>query len=180
MCLDPSLGSVNSWRLRAIAGRRDRRRRGRLRVSAVACVALALCVSAFRVAHAGINVWTNSGPDGLIIRVLAVDPVTPTTVYAGTGDVSSPRYGSIFKSTDGGAHWTSSSSGLPAVPVYAWASRPSRPCAPQHALAQLVRVPTQRGSYRHSVMSLVDTTRAAFVRLPRRRIPNARTQTSLE
>ena len=52
--------------------------------------------------------------------------------------------------------------------------------APQYALTQLVRVPAQRGAHRRSVMNLVDTTRAVFVGLPRRGVPNARAQASLE
>ena len=69
--------------------------------------------------------------------------------------------------------WTSPqySAGLP---------RKGRLRVPQYASAQLIRVPTQRGAHRRSVMSLVDTTRAIFVSVPRRRIPNARTQASLE
>ena len=41
---------------------------------------------------AGINVWTSNGPEGGSIRSLAIDPVTPTTLYAGTW------YGGVFKS----------------------------------------------------------------------------------
>jgi photosystem II stability/assembly factor-like uncharacterized protein len=37
---------------------------------------------------------------------LAIDPVTPTTVYAGTA------YGGAFKSTDGGENWYPVNSGL--------------------------------------------------------------------
>jgi hypothetical protein len=55
--------------------------------------------------HAGINVWTSIGPDGGgIISALALDPLTPTTLYAGTDG--------IFKSTDGGATWQAASTGL--------------------------------------------------------------------
>jgi hypothetical protein len=31
------------------------------------------------------NVWTSLGPEGGIINALAIDPTTPTTLYAGTG-----------------------------------------------------------------------------------------------
>jgi hypothetical protein len=34
------------------------------------------------------------------VRVVAVDPVTPTTVYAGTQDDG------VFKTTNGGGSWT--------------------------------------------------------------------------
>jgi hypothetical protein len=30
------------------------------------------------------NVWTSIGPEGGIISLLAIDPATPTTLYAGT------------------------------------------------------------------------------------------------
>ena len=46
--------------------------------------------------------------NGQAIRSLAIDPITPTTVYArGEG-----RYGGVFKSTDGGASWTTANTGL--------------------------------------------------------------------
>ena len=38
------------------------------------------------------NVWTSIGPEGGSINTLAINPVTPTTLYAGTG-------GGVFKST---------------------------------------------------------------------------------
>ena len=58
------------------------------------------------VASAGVNVWTSSGPDGGIVNALAVDPVTPATVYAGTNG------GGVFKSVNGGGSWTAVSAGL--------------------------------------------------------------------
>jgi len=36
------------------------------------------------VVSAGTSVWTNNGPEGGSISALAIDPVTPTTLYAGT------------------------------------------------------------------------------------------------
>ncbi len=33
---------------------------------------------------AGTNVWTSNGPEGGTINALAIDPVTPATLYAGT------------------------------------------------------------------------------------------------
>ena len=38
-----------------------------------------------RTVSAGDNVWTSIGPEGGIINALAIDPTTPTTLYAGTG-----------------------------------------------------------------------------------------------
>jgi hypothetical protein len=62
---------------------------------------LSFCVgmASVRVATAGINAWTSIGPEGGAVNALAIDPVTPTTLYAGT------YYGGVFKSTDGGDSW---------------------------------------------------------------------------
>ncbi|MBI3801823.1 MAG: hypothetical protein HY268_33240, partial [Deltaproteobacteria bacterium] len=49
-------------------------------------------------AQAGINQWTSYGPRAGSISALAIDPTTPSTLYAGGSDV--------YKSTDGGEHWT--------------------------------------------------------------------------
>src|SRR5947208_10604439 len=57
-------------------------------------------------AEAGVNVWTTDGPHSETINALAIDPQTPTTLYAGTsGD-------GIFKSTDGGGNWSAVNTGL--------------------------------------------------------------------
>ncbi len=53
--------------------------------------------------QAGGNIWTSSGP-AADIRALALDPITPSRVYAGTDD--SLGGGSIFRSTDGGSTWS--------------------------------------------------------------------------
>src|SRR5262249_13169214 len=47
---------------------------------------------------AGPNVWTSIGPDGGAVSALAIDPQSPSTIYAAT-------FGGIFKSTDGGENW---------------------------------------------------------------------------
>ena len=62
----------------------------------IALIAIALSLTL----SAGTNVWTSIGPEGGIVRSLAVDPRNPSTVYAAT-----PLSG-IFKTTDGGASWT--------------------------------------------------------------------------
>ena len=51
------------------------------------------------------GVWTQIGPYGGTINELAAAPGTPATMYAATG-------GGIFKSTNAGATWAGSSSGL--------------------------------------------------------------------
>jgi photosystem II stability/assembly factor-like uncharacterized protein len=55
--------------------------------------------------------WTSlGGPVGGFVRVLTVDPVTPTTVYAGT------PFSGVFRSTNRGASWTRSLVGFSAYP----------------------------------------------------------------
>src|SRR5437867_4925246 len=58
-------------------------------------------------AHAGLNVWTSNGPGGGTVLALAIDPATPSSVYAGT------NRGGVFKSTNGGTSWTAVNTGLP-------------------------------------------------------------------
>ena len=50
----------------------------------------------------------NTGLIGMISRIwaLTIDPVTPTTLYAGTDD-------GVFKSTDGGENWRAVNTGIP-------------------------------------------------------------------
>src|SRR2546422_8642529 len=57
-------------------------------------------------AEAGVNVWTTNGPEGGSISALAVDPQTPTTLYAGTTSAGD------FKSIDGGTHRKADNPGL--------------------------------------------------------------------
>jgi len=51
------------------------------------------------VASAGVNQWTTGGPPGEAILSLAIDPATPSTVYAGA------ELGRLFQSIDSGASW---------------------------------------------------------------------------
>src|SRR6266542_2893379 len=64
--------------------------------SVIAAGAVTITVLLFGVVpvSAGINQWTSNGPYGGIIESLAVDPTTPTTIYAGT------YFGGLFKSTN--------------------------------------------------------------------------------
>jgi hypothetical protein len=62
----------------------------------VLIVAFGLLLAGY--AQAGINQWTSNGPEGGRISALAIDPTTPSTLYAGT-----PGQG-VYKSTDGGLH----------------------------------------------------------------------------
>ena len=54
-------------------------------------------------------VWTANGPNGGRVNAIAVDPSTPTTVYAGTDS------GGFFKSLDSGTTWTPISAGVDAL-----------------------------------------------------------------
>ncbi len=63
-----------------------------------------LCVT--RVSVAGINQWTAAGLADKYVVDVAVDPWSPSTVYAATFTDG------VFKSTDGGATWNSANDGL--------------------------------------------------------------------
>src|SRR5436189_276047 len=67
----------------------------------------ALLVTSSRAAEGGINSWTSTnGPNGGPIGALAIDPVTPATLYAGTDS------NGVFKSTNGGGSWSAVNTGL--------------------------------------------------------------------
>src|SRR5437773_2238073 len=68
--------------------------------------------------RAGVGVWTTAGP--YWGQVFALAPVTPTTVYAGTGETSR-----VFKSTDGGRIGRT-----PALPSSWGRGRPGDPATP--------------------------------------------------
>ena len=52
------------------------------------------------------RVWASRGPEGGSITAVAVDPLTPSTVYAATYQAG------VFKSTDGGLSWEERNEGL--------------------------------------------------------------------
>jgi len=54
------------------------------------------------------------------VRTLAIDPQTPSTLYAGTGN-------GVFRSTDGGASWTAVNSGLTSLAIDTLAIDPHNP-----------------------------------------------------
>ena len=64
--------------------------------------------------------WTTGGPYGGTVHALAIDPTTPTTLYAGT-------YIGVFKSTDAGGTWVAASRGLTAESIRALAINPATP-----------------------------------------------------
>src|SRR5207249_10170841 len=82
----------------------------------------ALLVTSSRAAEGGINSWTSTnGPNGGPIGALAIDPVTPATLYAGTDS------NGVFKSTNGGASWSAVNTGLTVKTVSILAVDPQTP-----------------------------------------------------
>src|SRR2546425_6187721 len=57
------------------------------------------CPTSAGVAAAQSGTWISNGPEGGTINALAIDPQTPSTLYAGAS------CGGVFQSTDGGANW---------------------------------------------------------------------------
>jgi hypothetical protein len=68
-----------------------------------------------------IDVWAGIGPEGGIIVALAIDPATPTTLYAGSYG------GRVFKSIDGGKSWNAAATGLTRHTVTSLAIDPTTP-----------------------------------------------------
>jgi len=89
----------------------------------VLLISLLLLLSASQagIVSAGTNVWTSNGPEGGTIHALAIDPVTPATLYAGTSG------GGVFKSTNGGGNWSAANTGLTNTDVLALAIDPATP-----------------------------------------------------
>src|SRR3989442_13945851 len=57
-------------------------------------------------AEAGVNVWTTNGPRSEDVNTLAIDPQTPTNLYAATSGEGG------FKSTDRAATWPAVNTGV--------------------------------------------------------------------
>jgi photosystem II stability/assembly factor-like uncharacterized protein len=83
-------------------------------------IVVALAISA-TIADAGPGIWTSGGPYGGDVMALAVNPATPSTLYAGTDG------GGIFKSTDAGGTWSAVNTGLTSPNVRALAINPTTP-----------------------------------------------------
>jgi uncharacterized repeat protein (TIGR01451 family) len=71
----------------------------------------------------GLSVIVNGQTVTPVINALLIDPAAPSTVYAATS-----AFG-VFKSTDGGANWAQTTTGLANRNVLALASRPGSPAA---------------------------------------------------
>src|SRR5438876_9241131 len=69
-------------------------------------------------AEAATTRWTPDGLPGGAVNGVAVDPVNPSTVYAGTG-------GGAYRSLDAGASWRLRSSGLTTSELTTMAVAPS-------------------------------------------------------
>ena len=80
-----------------------------------------LSASSVAVVRGQDNRWTGIGPEGVTITALAVDPRSPTTLYAGT------RSSGVLKSTDGGGNWTAINNGLTLAPITSLAIDPKTP-----------------------------------------------------
>ena len=77
-----------------------------MKLNRILPVMIAVAVLGSATVRAAANEWTRLGPYGGDVRALAIDPQNSSTVY-----VASQGAG-IFKSTDGGASWSSANSGL--------------------------------------------------------------------
>jgi uncharacterized repeat protein (TIGR02543 family) len=67
----------------------------------------------------------NTGLPHVYVWCLAIDPLTPTTLYAGTWIVGTQ--GGVFRSTDSGGHWTAVNTGITGMTVYSLAIDPLTP-----------------------------------------------------
>ena len=79
--------------------------RRKLRLVSLGGLLGALLVTSGMTAEGGINFWTSIGPEGGSIPALAIDPVTPGTLYARAG-------GGVFKSVNAGESWSAVNTGL--------------------------------------------------------------------
>src|SRR5439155_1353229 len=73
--------------------------------------------------------WTNIGPGPDYVRVVRIDPVTQSTLYAGmVFEGGHYPVGGVYKSIDGGGTWNAATTGMPANPsIYTIAVDPKTP-----------------------------------------------------
>src|SRR2546427_666080 len=78
---------------------------------------------------ASAKTWTNIGPGSDYVGVVRIDPVTPSTLYAGmVFEGGHYPVGGVFKSIDGGHTWSNSSMGMPTNPnIYSLVIDPKTP-----------------------------------------------------
>src|SRR5262250_1271240 len=89
--------------------------------SAAALTCAVLILASACTAQAGFNVWTSHGPPGGDVHALAINPTTPSIVYAGVFGAG------VFKTTDAGATWNTINAGLTSTDVEALAIDPTAP-----------------------------------------------------
>src|SRR5438477_1246775 len=83
------------------------------RLCAIALVTATACLGDVRTLSAQAEIWRPVGPQGAYVYALAIDPWTPTTLYAALFiDGTSGGHG-VFKSTNGGSSWSPANTGLP-------------------------------------------------------------------
>src|SRR4029453_5447804 len=95
------------------------------RVLGAVCCGVALVSSSIAKAEA----WTTHGPGDGNVNATAIDPATPTTVYAGTDR------GGFFKSLNGGETWSPASAGVPEVAGMIITGIPIDPVTPARVYA---------------------------------------------
>lgn len=89
------------------------------------------------IGKAGDNTWTTTGPYGVRILGLAIDPSNSQVIYAATPDGTV----NVYKSVDGGMTWLASSDGIPdGVSAVGFAFDPNNPST--------VYVATEQGMYK--------------------------------
>src|SRR5262245_2495497 len=65
--------------------------------------------------------WDPTGLTSVNINILAIDPLAPANIYAGTNN------GGVFKTANGGVNWIPFSTGLTSLNVHALAIDPATP-----------------------------------------------------
>src|SRR5260221_13289976 len=91
------------------------------RLYLVALAVSVTCPAAWAAGPAQAGVWESGGPDGGTVQALAIDPMTPSTLYAAA------RGAGILKSTDSGSTWAATNTGLFGLCVVALAIQPTTP-----------------------------------------------------
>ena len=79
--------------------------------------------------NTGLPTYPTPSPTTLGVLTLAINPVTPSTLWASVIDINagSGAPGHIYKTVDSGAHWSNSSSGLTSADIRALLVDPANP-----------------------------------------------------
>ncbi len=89
-----------------------------IRLFLAMAVVLTLLLAA---SSAGDYIWISKGLAGKQIYALAIDPMNPSTIYAGSYG------GGVFKSVDGGDSWNAVNNGLTSTSIWSLAINPQNP-----------------------------------------------------